>query len=547
MPSSIASSINGLEVIDNISESDIQTSENELENGVESDDLDLVSFKVEQKISVLKAGSDLNIGGFVNSNSKFESLKTRYMATVLSNKTEQLEDAEGNTIATKRYGIGFGLSLDVQNIETKINANYGVLAASAKMDFAKVNYKLGAYAAVNTSIIGALPSTTGEFSIEKFDELKKFITSAKKTLKNPENTKLYPIEFLKEQSLELEKNDIRSIYFGARQVSTGLRLFDAIKLARELKEDFNENVIQFVYRYFGLTDAYLGPTERQRQNSKNWQNGLFNKVTRGLNDSWVEIDDQFTGDFGDPDKNYKPHPFPSDWATRAKGVEDFQISTSADFSSELKISAIADVSGSFNSITLIRNITQFVDISENRPQNSHVIETRYGVGLRLMIKLSNIEFGTDINIATVGAASELSLANVEYEISGFGFAGLDLLDDLPGPQNITQETVSDLTKFFDDIKAKLSQMDVATLKPRAYKVRVNEPERIDPLLEAQSVVFAVRQIRDQKRRDDSVRKAVSLGLNKELVAETYQDFGIQGNDRVTIRQKNEARVWVNIK
>ena len=547
MANSITSPVNGLVAISNVSDNDLQTTEDELQSGIQDNTAKLINFRVEQKISDKHGSGQLSIGGFVNANSQFKSLKTRYMATLLSDKTKDLTDANGNLIATKRYGIGFGLSLDVSDIETKINANYGVLAASAKMGFAKVNYGIATYGFVDPTIIGALPNTSGDFSNEVFNNLTKFINTAKETLKNPNNTKLYPIEFVKEQELELEKSDIRSIYFGARQISSGISLFDAIKTARGKDEDFNENVIQFVYRYFGIKDAYAKPTETQKQDSGNWQKGSFNRTSpAGADGSWVQIDEVYSGKTENSDTNYIPHPLPSDWSELGKELHDDFSETSADFSSELKIAAIADISGEFNSIVITRDIAKFVDVSDNRPVNSQVIETRYGVGIRLMIKLSNIEFGTDVSFGVVGAASELNLANVEYEISGIGFADTSILDVLPGPQNITQDTVSSLMSTFDDIKNKISAMNVDDFVPQAFQIRVNEPENVDPLLDAQAKVFAVRQIRDRKRLNESLRKGGSLGLSMDLITETYKDFGIDGNERVTSRNKEEAREWINL-
>ncbi|TDF39305.1 hypothetical protein EYS14_07210 [Alteromonadaceae bacterium M269] len=545
MSTTISSTANGIPAIQDINDDDIRETENELTSGISNADSELVNLKIEQKISGRDAGGRINIGGFVNSNAKYSRFHTRYMATLLSNKTKQLTDAQGNLVATKRYGIGFGLALDIRNIETKINVNYGVVAASAKMDFADVNYKLNVFGAIGPALVGDMPSVTGDFSAESFDQLTTFIQSAKTTLQDPENTKLYPIEFIKEEDLKIERTDTRSIFFGAQQVSNGIGLLEAIKSARDHSEQFNENVIQFVYRYFGLKDAYVGPLESQKRDALNWLKGSFNKVTPAdPTGSWVQIDDVYTGDINSEEINYKPHPVPVDWAELPK-TTDFQLQeTSADFSSDLKISAIGDGSGEFNTIIIARDLSQFIDVSDNRPAGSQVIETRYGVGLRLKIKLSNIEFGTDVDIGVVGAVSELGLADVEYEISGIGFADMSLLDILPGPMNITQNTMDDLIKVFDDLKNRFAQMDVSDLKPQAFQIRVKEPEFVDPFINAQSIVFAVNQIRNKKKLEETMSAGLSLGLNQDLIKDTYADFGVTDNSRITLAARREAKDWL---
>jgi len=534
-------------VIENSSDNERKILEDESKNGVTDNSSQLVTFKVAQTITNIESSNQLNIGGFANANSKFKSLRTRYQAVFLSGKRSDLTDINGNVIATKRYGLGLGLVLDVKDIETKVNGNYGVLAASAKLGFAKVGYKLDVYGIEEPSLIASLPDTSGNFSTEAFGKLSEFIDKAKSTLKSTDSTKFYPIEVIKEEDFNLEKSDVKSIYYSVNKVRKGLSLSDAIKALRNVDSELNENIVQFIYRYFGLKDAYAVPTETQKQNASKWLNAKYNKVCKvGTKGSWVNIDSSFSGDIGDSKINFKPHKTPSDWSSIAKKLTDEESEISADFSSDLKIAAVADVNSDFNSIVLTRDIAWFMDTSEDRPENSQVIETRYGIGVRLMIKLSNIEFGTDINFGVVGAISELNLANVEYSISGIGFADKSLLGLLPGPQNITQGTIDDLIKRFNEIKTHLSKMSVDSFKPQPYMIRVMEADKVDPTIEAQAFVFSARQVRDKVRLNETLKRAHKAGINAELIKEAYNYFDVKGNERISNKQRNEARDWFSI-
>lgn len=543
----ISSLLGDFSAIDKASNSEIEQLKNEVKNGVVDNSSKLVSFKVEQKIINIESSNKLNIGAFVNSNSRFKKLKTHYLMLFLSNKKEDLKDSFGNVIATKQYGIGLGLVLDVKNIETKVNGNYGVLAASAKLNFAKVSYKLEVYGIEDPTLLANLPNTSGDFSFEAFKKISDFIKIAKVVLKNTNLTKQYPIEVIKKQDLNLEKSDIKSIYFGVRKVAEGISLNRAILTLRNGDTQLGENVVHFIYRYFELNDAYADPTETQKQNASKWLNAQFNKISDvGVDGSWVNIDSTYTGEIGDTNKNFKPHPKPSDWTSLAKTLKDEFSMISADFSSDLKIAAIADVETNFNSVVITRDIALFVDTSQDRPDNSQVIETRYGVGIRLMVKLTSIEFGTDVNFGAVGAISELSLANVEYSISGIGFADKSFLAELPGPQNITQETIKDLNKSLDKIKTKLSKMSVDDLNPQAYKIRVMEPDEVDPTIEAQAFVFSTGQIQRKIKLEETLIKAREIGLKEEMIKKAYSYFHVNGNDKVTKQQKDNAKNWLTL-
>ncbi|MCG6191244.1 hypothetical protein [Maribellus maritimus] len=90
--------------------------EKEIQNGIVDNNSKLVTFKVEQIISNIESSNQLNIGGFVNANSKVKSFQTRYLALMLSNKRSPVIDHKGDIIATKCYGIGIGLVLKVKQI-----------------------------------------------------------------------------------------------------------------------------------------------------------------------------------------------------------------------------------------------------------------------------------------------------------------------------------------------------------------------------------------------------------------------------------------------
>jgi hypothetical protein len=547
-------SINKFEIKNlHLSEADENELVKELEEGVDKKDDEITAFKVEQKITNITNSKSLNIGGFVNGSSNIKNMQVRYLVTLFTNKFKIYKTEDGKVIR-KRLGYGYGFTLDVNDIDTNINANFGVIAASAALKLSKVSYSALIYGAITAKLAKYLPENEGTFNTKSFEQLQRFIKEAKSELNNDDTSRLYPIEILDRSYKQLENADTRSIYFGALKVKEGLKLRQAIIAARELKTiKINENVIQFMYTYFDVKNASKTPSSDQKQNARRWISGSYNKrKTYANNDSnWVDI-------YPVVDKNnnfivlsdtaladeYKPHPKPENWANEGKLMKDETSYVSLDFSSSLKIASTLDISGRFNSVTINRTIALSTDVTENPYEGSKIQETRYGVGIRLKVKISNIAIGTDINYNVVGAVSEMGHANVEYEISGIGISDTSFLAELPGPINISQNSMEDINKAFNKLKKKLAATKVDKLNPQPYAIKVSEPKKIDPTLTAQAAVYSYMKVAEKTRLNEAISEAIELGIDKTDIANTYKLIGITNNDRISRSDKIEARDWL---
>lgn len=517
---------------------------NELETGVAAPDAKLVEFKVEQKITNLDASAEFDFGGFVNSNSKVKAMNTNYTAALLSDKYQTITNSDGEVLILKRYGIGFALMLEVKDVETKINANYGIVAAAGALDLSKVAYKISVYGVLSPELVQYLPKQEGDFTNEVFGQIQTFFEKAKEHIGDMSNSSLYPIEVIRNTQIVPDKDNVKSIYFASKAVASGERLSNCIKRIQSKNLNVNENVVQFIYNYFGVKDAYISPSVTQKQNASKWLAGQYNKVEKTpLEGSWVEIDSSYVNSIADDDI-YIPHPVPADWATVGKVLEDEAFEVSANYSSEIKIGAMLNTSSKFNTYTLGRRIVHYLDTSDNAPEGSKVMETRYGVGIRVLLKISGVEFGTDISFANIGAIAELNLGNVEYEISGIGINDVELVKLLPVPQDINQDTFSEINETIENLKTKISELNPAEFEPQALRIRVEEPEKVDPILKAQAAVFAYRNIVEKERLNETLSKAKVLGLPEEPIKDVYINLDIEGNDRPRRSDKLEARDWL---
>jgi hypothetical protein len=101
---------------------------------------------------------------------------------------------------------------------------------------------------------------------------------------------------------------------------------------------------------------------------------------------------------------------------------------------------------------------------------------------------------------------------------------------------------------FNNLKNKLAAMDVSKMQPQAYMIRVNEPEKVDPTLEAQGFVFCMKKIADKDRLGTAIHEAETLGIKKEQIVSIYQERCNITNedDRPSGDQKRAAQRWLDL-
>ncbi len=539
---------------DDLRNNDILNLESDNENlAINSENYPLNALKVYQYISSIKGGGNLAIGGFVKGDSTFSSLEYKYAALLFSDKFDVITKDDGTQIF-KRYGFGLKVTLKVSDVKANLDISFGSMAASTKMGLAKIQYRIESYG-VPENIIKDYVDLVGDFNFESYQ---KIITCAK-AIKgligdNTDTVKLFPIEVLTPVAVSPDKEDSRSFYFGADSISGGLRLRDAIERARNSNSHIeDENIISFMYQYFGIDNAFSTPNETQKKRAKEWLEGTYNKTqSAGFADQWVSVEPNVDDDgyfvslrhLGD---DYKPHELPEDWATRAKADYFDSVSVSFQSSSELQISAIADVSSDYNSKTIIFDVMSYWNIYETQPKGK-ILETRYGVGVRMKIKVTEMEFGTDINFASVGASAKLGLANVGYEIRGIGISDKKIIQDLPDPKDLDESTIKNIVDSFKRLLESIGNSDLTEFNPQPIAIKVKDEIEVDTALIHQSVTYAYQKLRKRRKLKNILAEARENNLSIEKVKEVYADFGITDeNDQPSFSQSRDAGEWLHIK
>lgn len=183
---------------------------------------------------------------------------------------------------------------------------------------------------------------------------------------------------------------------------------------------------------------------------------------------------------------------------------------------------------------------------EQQQPDSSIQATRWGVGIRVLLRVSDISTDVELNFGIVGAAVELQQARARYEIIGIGIgqAGLNIvLDELSGLGSFTFDTY---TKLNGGVIKRLSEyMDAnaSSLRPQAVAVALAKP--VDPLGEAQSIYYAMWYI----SRGWTLQRVVTqapLTIDRDIIRNVYVEVATIQDDSETpsYAAQQRAREWL---
>jgi hypothetical protein len=193
--------------------------------------------------------------------------------------------------------------------------------------------------------------------------------------------------------------------------------------------------------------------------------------------------------------------------------------------------------------------TAFTDVYTESP-GTPICGTRWGVGLRVLLHVSEIKSGLTLNFGLVGAAVQLGFAKALYEIDGMGIKdGLSVvLGELHGFGDFTAET---FYRINDSVIPKLADYmknNASKLTPVPYQVQLIQPVEIDPILSAQSIIFGMRRLREGCSLNDALVKAAGKHDQNEIRA-TYEKMapGLASDLRPPQSIRDAANEWLDDK
>lgn len=172
-------------------------------------------------------------------------------------------------------------------------------------------------------------------------------------------------------------------------------------------------------------------------------------------------------------------------------ISSEQISLSV--ASKLDVSAVFKGSFKYSDIGLVFDAVAFTDKYLTDGSDKPVVMTRWGAGMRVALKVTNIEGSLSANFGAVAAAAELNRARANYEILGLGLgleALAEVLDNLPplgefgleAYSKLTQGVYASLKNYITNHQAEITAVPIA--------VGLREALETDPLVQARSVYLA---------------------------------------------------------
>jgi hypothetical protein len=175
-----------------------------------------------------------------------------------------------------------------------------------------------------------------------------------------------------------------------------------------------------------------------------------------------------------------------------------------------------------------------------------VYATRWGIGIRIYLRVQDFSGNATLNFGLVGAAVELNQASAQYEISGVGIGAEGLvavLEELPAVGDFKYET---FLKINGSILKKLAthiKDNKASLKPLPIAVAV--ARALDPSVTSRSYYFAIRKIADRKSVAEALAAAPAT-IDRDILRNAYATVAGVSNEseRPSKDAEQRAEDWL---
>ena len=190
---------------------------------------------------------------------------------------------------------------------------------------------------------------------------------------------------------------------------------------------------------------------------------------------------------------------------------------------KLDVAAVFKGSFQFSDMGLVFDAVAYTDKYLPDPGDAAVIMTRWGAGMRVAMKITDIQGSLSASFGAVAASAELNLAKASYEILGLGL-GLEafsaILGGLPAMGEFGLEAYAKLTRTVYGALKDYIEQHQADLIPVPLAVGLREEMDTDPVVEARSVYLAAHW-RDRNKSEAWVLERYPY-LDAELVHRVYE-------------------------
>lgn len=230
----------------------------------------------------------------------------------------------------------------------------------------------------------------------------------------------------------------------------------------------------------------------------------------------------------------------------------FTQEISVSVGAKLGVGSIFSASAQSNETGFCMDAIQFSDSGVRQFANDAVTDivsqTRWGYGLRILCRAKQLDASLNLNFSLLGAASDLGLATVSYEVQTIGLGPSALGAILGGVSQfgaLNSDTLRSLRTTVIENLDKIIANPPVPLFARPVSVKLTIPVGLDPVIRAQSEVFAMRRLRDGVSLASAIARAGNR-YDVGAIRGVYKGVqpGIGDADLPSATSKQYAKQWM---
>jgi hypothetical protein len=204
---------------------------------------------------------------------------------------------------------------------------------------------------------------------------------------------------------------------------------------------------------------------------------------------------------------------------------------------------VGSISGDYNSFVLSYEAMIFSEKIVEVPIGGKIYGTRWGAGLRVILKVSELKSSVNLNFGAMAANAELGLAKVSYEINGIGINKPDILAVLPDPGNFNYQNYQKILDAAGKVKKYMAE-NSTELVARPFQIFIRDDQNKDIFTDSRAILFGMRNIVSRNTLQTAIEDSQNRH-NISTIKAVYTKFNIlDENSQPTRDQKREAEDYL---
>ncbi len=206
---------------------------------------------------------------------------------------------------------------------------------------------------------------------------------------------------------------------------------------------------------------------------------------------------------------------------------------------------VGSISGNLNAFVLSYEAMVFTEKIVEAPIGGKIYGTRWGAGLRVILKVLDIKSNINFSFGAIAASTELGLARVEYEINGIGINKPDILAVLPGPGDFNFTNYKIILDAIDTVKTYMAN-NSNELVPKPFQVFISDDINKDLFSDSRAILYATRNIVSRNTLKAAIDNSKNR-YNESIIKAVYARYQIlDENSEPTKDQKRKAEDFLSV-